>query len=212
MMMRKVARHEPHGFATWFRLRRLSPDTQPRCPSGAATLSRDDESGFSLIEVIVSLAIISLVSLAGFTLVDTLASLQSRIDARYDAIQELQLLLSDLSDDFAQADPASLTLASGTLKMRTQVCNASGTVSLSVVDRSFRRTSGECISGTSSYSEIETARFTVIDSERAEWDTWPTDEALHAQAVRVDIRMPDQPGALTGSIEGLFDMPDTYAK
>lgn len=211
-MMYKVAGHEPPGFATWVHLRRLSPDTQNTCPSGAATLSRDDESGFSLIEVIVSLAIVSLVSLAGFTLIDTLAGLQSRIDARYDAIQELQLMLSDLSEDFAQAEPASLTLASGTLQMRTQVCNATGTVSLSVVERSFRRTSDKCKSGTSSYSEIETARFTVIDAERAEWDTWPTDEALHARAVRIEIRMPDRPGALTGSIEGLFDLPDTFTK
>ena len=180
-----------------------APDT-----SGGA--ERGADCGFSLIEVIVSLAIVSLVSLAGFTLVDTLASLQSRIGARYDTLEDLQLILSDLTDDFAQADPASLSLGPAALTLHTQVCGAQGVITLSVSDGTLRRASEICQDGGTDLSPIESVRFTIIDSGMSEWTSWPADDALRARAVRVEIRLPPQPGALTGPVERLFDLPDGF--
>tara|TARA_R110001606_G_scaffold169449_1_gene314507 strand:+ start:12126 stop:12668 length:543 start_codon:yes stop_codon:yes gene_type:complete len=168
------------------------------------------DQGFSLIEVIVSLAIVSLVSLAGLTLVDTLASLQSRIGSRYDGLQDLQLILSDLTDDFAQADPASLTLDTGALTILTKVCGAKQQLTLAMVDGALRRKPEDCLNGATSVFPVSEVRFTIIDSGMTEWTSWPSDEALRPRAVRIDMRMPEQPGALTGTVQGLFDLPDAF--
>ncbi|KDA01875.1 PulJ/GspJ family protein [Hyphomonas oceanitis] len=210
-MTDRTGRRGLERVATCLWLRIAASDTTGGQDLDAGNRRLGADQGFSLIEVIVSLAIVSLVSLAGFTLVDTLAGLQSRIGSRYDRLQDLQVILSDLTDDFAQADPASLTLDTGALTILTQVCGARKPLTLAMEDGALRRKPDDCLNGATSFFPVSDVRFTVIDSGMTEWTRWPSDDALQPRAVRIEMRMPDQPGALTGTVQGLFELPDAFA-
>lgn len=59
-------------------------------------------AGFSLIELVVSLALFALISLAGISLVETVAGVQERTAGRADRLGELQRALFLITADFEQ--------------------------------------------------------------------------------------------------------------
>lgn len=73
------------------------PEAQtPPCGSAQAS------AGFTLIELMVSLALFALISLAGVGLVETVVGVQQRTDSRAERLAEVQRALHLITVDFAQ--------------------------------------------------------------------------------------------------------------
>lgn len=83
---------------------------------------RRPQAGFSLAEVLVSLMLVSAIGIAGLALLDSLASVQRRLDGRYQTISELDLFFSAVTTGLTEADPDSLDLSAGVLSFETQGC------------------------------------------------------------------------------------------
>ena len=73
-------------------------------PASAGTLSRTRESGFTLIEVMISLMIFGMLAAAGVALLSFSVRAQSATGAKLDDVQALNRLSSALSADLAQAE------------------------------------------------------------------------------------------------------------
>jgi len=73
------------------------------------TARRQPDAGFTLIEVLVALALFALRSGAGFAMLDQVLRTQSRTDGRLERLAGLQRAMYLLTDDFMQARGRSVT-------------------------------------------------------------------------------------------------------
>lgn len=72
------------------------------------TSKHHGEAGFTLVEVIVSVGLFGLISLAGFVLVDSILSVQSRTDGRLERLGNMQRAMVLITSDFEQVAAARL--------------------------------------------------------------------------------------------------------
>ena len=75
-----------------------------------AVQKRDPTAGFSLVEVLVALAIFALIGVAGFSMLDQVLRTQRLTEGRLERLAELQRAMYLLTLDFSQARSSSLTL------------------------------------------------------------------------------------------------------
>jgi len=61
------------------------------------------EAGFTLVEILVALALLALIAVAGLKLVDSLVSVQRRTDGRLERVAELDRALFLIDADFTQS-------------------------------------------------------------------------------------------------------------
>lgn len=169
-------------------------------------------AGFSLIEVIVSLALVSLVSLSGFTLVDALARAQDRLDRRYAQLEDIQIFLSDFSESLAATDPAQLRLTAGVLFVQSGACGRLAPIRYSAAAGKLGRSGSACPGADLSLGNIEHAAFEIIDADMTEWSSWPQEQgAPSAVAVRLDITFGPDAG-LPGTLTRIVDVPHALAQ
>jgi len=67
------------------------------------------EAGFTLIELIISLALFALIAMAGLSLVEALLNIQQRTSARLDRLAELQRAMYVLDNDLTQVSAGPVT-------------------------------------------------------------------------------------------------------
>lgn len=82
----------------WAKLRAPKPVTARRSPT----------AGFTLVEVLVALAIFALIGMAGFSMLDQVLRTQAQTDGRLERLAELQRAMHLMTLDFNQAISASL--------------------------------------------------------------------------------------------------------
>lgn len=74
---------------------------------------RTATAGFTLVEVLVALAIFALIGVAGFSMLDQVLRTQRLTDGRLERLAEMQRAMHMITLDFAQARGASLTARAG---------------------------------------------------------------------------------------------------
>ncbi len=163
------------------------------------------ESGFSLIEVLVSLALLSLAALSGFILIDSLSRVHTRLDERFARLEALQIFLADFSQDVSSAENVVLLAADGALTLGTRECN--GAIQYTVQLGTLVREVAGCPEYRFELRGIEDARFSVISAGMQTSTTWPleSDTALTARAVRLDLTFRERTPGL--SVHKLVDLP-----
>lgn len=75
------------------------------------------EAGFTLVEMLVALALFALVGLASFTLLDTVIRTRDRTDGRLEELAVLDRAMILLRRDLGQSDPGSHAIADGVLSL-----------------------------------------------------------------------------------------------
>ena len=75
----------------------------------AAAAEEVDDSGFTLIELIISLALFALISVAGLALVDSVLGVQGRTETRLDRLSDLQRAMLVISSDLEQVARGDMT-------------------------------------------------------------------------------------------------------
>lgn len=167
------------------------------------------ESGFSMIEVLVSLALLSLAAISGFILIDSLSRVHTRLDERFARLEALQILLADFSQDVSSAASVTLAPGSGPLTLGTHDCGRA--IQYTVQSGSLVREVPGCPEYRFELRGISEARFSVIGSGMQTETTWPTqgDTAPAARAVRIDLTFNERTPGL--NLHRIVDLPEGSA-
>lgn len=97
------------------------------------------EAGFTLVEMLVALALFALVGLASFTLLDTVIRTRDRTEGRLEAVATLDRALILFGRDLAQSDPGSHRIADGVLTLGLGTAGGPSELSYALVDDRLTR-------------------------------------------------------------------------
>lgn len=145
------------------------------------------QSGFSLIEVLVSLALLSLAALSGLILLESLTRTHTRLDERYVRLEQLQIFLADFSQDISSAETVSLQSGGASLALQTRTCN--GLIEYTMRAGTLVRDAPGCPEYRFELGGIAEARFSVIAESMQASAAFPSpdDPEPEPRAVRLDL-------------------------
>lgn len=86
----------------------------------------DDESGFTLIELMISLALFGLIALAGLGLVDALMRIRDRTDGRLERLAEVQRAMYVIDNDLTQLSSGPIEGDAATLSFNRPLAAEAG--------------------------------------------------------------------------------------
>ena len=165
----------------------------------------ESQKGFSLIEVLVSLALLSFAALSGFILIDSLSRVHTRLDERFARLEALQIFLADFSQDVSSAEKVAFLSSDGALTLETSECD--GSIQYKMHSGVLVRDVAGCPEHRFELSGLADARFSVISAGLQASPTWPPpgETALTAHAVRLDLTFGEQSAGL--NIQKVVDLP-----
>lgn len=160
----------------------MTEGTRARCglhDSGAA--------GFTLIEMLVALALFALISLAGVSLVDTIIGVQQRVEGRAERLAEVQRAVYLITADFEQ-------LTSGPVKDEAgvRIARASATGAYPV---SYRFASGALWRRTGDSERVLLPELASVSWRFLHDGAWTSEATIPAAASPVAVL----PGAASGA-------------
>lgn len=156
---------------------------------------RDPQSGITLIEMLVSLAIFSLIGLASFTVLDTLLKARLRTEGQLERIAQYDRALALFDYDVTQGAPGSLRLEGGEFAFQGRGQN---TYRYHYKDGAFMReisfldAPGDALSQ-SLVSDAVGAEFRILTGSGNWHDAWPvTGLEDPAVAIEMTLKLPAQ--------------------
>ncbi len=178
---------------------------------------RSGDSGFTLVEVLVALALFSLIGIAGFSLLSAVVGVQSRTDGRLDQLAALQRAMHLMTVDLEQVAAAPLTIENNATTIR-RFGAAGGSrpmiVRYDLDDGALRRTLS--LGGSAPDQQqrlipgVAAIKWSFFD--KGAWtDAWPPsgrDAAVSLpRAVALEIDLGPQGGGLAGSLRRIVRLP-----
>ena len=165
---------------------------------------RDAEAGLTLIEVLVALALFSLIGLAGFTMLDNILRVQSGTEGRLKRLGQIDRAMVVFSRDLQESDSASVRQDKSGVTMNrvgTGILSyqaTSGVFLRSLLRRDFNQ---EMIDG------VNSIRLRSLDSVGTWHDSWPVEQTqtlgliptLRAVELQLDLR--------EGTVSRIVDVP-----
>jgi general secretion pathway protein J len=162
------------------------------------------EAGFTLIEMIVALALFALISLAAFALVETVLSVQRRTDRRLDRIAELDRALYLVGSDFGSISDGPFLMGDA-VGMRRNAEGGQVLVGYALLGDTLMRSRGMAPRALISGVEAATWRFHRPDG----WQAVPARprEAGRADAVELSLRLAARDGVPGGTLRRVILLP-----
>ena len=147
------------------------------------------ESGFSLIEVLVSLALLSFAALSGFILIDAMSRVHTRLDERFAQLEALHVILSDFSQDVSSAETIDVLPDASALQIANGICG--GAITYSVEAGYLVRDVAACPEQRFELPGVASARFSVLRASTtlASTELPQTEATSRIAAVRLDISL-----------------------
>jgi general secretion pathway protein J len=170
--------------------------------------------GFTLIEVVISLALFALISIAGLALVDAIVRVDERTAGRLERLGQLHRAMYVLSRDLEQSSVGSLEESADGLRFERQpggLDQAGRAISYSLRAGSLFRIIGGEAAGTSQLlvSGVASTRWSFFLVGRGWENNIPVDERgqpLRPAAIAVDIIL-DGTAAPSGSLRRVVELP-----
>lgn len=172
-------------------------------------MTRHAEAGFTLVEVLVSLALFAIIAGAGLSVMDQILRTRSQTDGRLERLASLQRMMHLVTRDFSEAAPGTVRGDAATTTLGRQSETDHVTVTYSLVEGEMMRQVAQSRGGTvtqAMLTEVTGLRWQYLDEAGTWQDAWPNrpdpDAAdLHAVAMVVTL----QPGA--GELRRIVAVP-----
>lgn len=173
------------------------------------------EAGFTLIEVLIALVLFSLIGVAGFSLLNAIVGVQSRMDGRLERLSELQRAMHVITLDFQQVSGPSLaTRKDGSVVIRRNARSgprATLVVRYDLSDGVLRRSLslGAGQQAQTLITGVDKVRWSFYD--RGAWTAvWPPQQPGADQlpeAIAVDVTVRRIAGGLAGNLRRVVRLP-----
>lgn len=134
------------------------------------------EAGFSLIEIVIALGLLSLISLAGVGLVSSILQVKDRTAGRLEELGDLQRGFFLITSDFQQADGASINLTPSGVSADRTAGNGVTAVTYAVADgKMLRKLSRGGAPGVQQtlLANVKAARWRLLLRDGSWVETWP---------------------------------------
>lgn len=163
-----------------------------------------DQAGFTLIELMISLALFALISLAGIRMVESIAGISERTAGRADRLGELQRALFLVTADLEQAQ--ALPRRDGD---RIILLRASGAgpfpVAYSLRSNTLYRAAGG--SEQALIGDVEAARWRFLTRDGWVDQLSDAEDAPRPRAVEVVLQLAARPNRRRGTIRRVIELP-----
>lgn len=165
---------------------------------------RDAEAGLTLVEVLVALALFSLVGLAGFTMLDNILRVQSGTEGRLERLGQIDRAMTVFSRDLQESDSGSVRQdKTGVTMNRT----GTGVLSYQATSGVFLRSLSRRDFNQQMIDGVNSIRFRSLDSAGTWHDSWPIEQTqslgltpiLKAVELQLELR--------EGTVSRLVDVP-----
>lgn len=181
--------------------------------SGVVTGPSQQDAGFTLIEVVISLALFALISIGGLALIDAIIRVEERTSGRIERLGQLQRAMFMLTRDLEQISGGTLEEAEAGIRFERHAASREAGRAIRYTlrgDSLFREVGGTAPSGTSQLllSGVSSASWTFFFSGRGWLDELPAGEGdlvPQPAAVAIDILL--EGGAPSGSLRRVVELP-----
>lgn len=164
-----------------------------------ADAARDSEAGFTLIEMLVALALFALVGLASFAVLDTVIRTRERTEGRLDAVAQIDRALILFGRDVAQAGPEGLALEGGWLVLPQGPRRATGWgLEEGTLHRRAQDARGAVGVVQALVTPVADLGWRFLDTDGGWHETWPP-ERKAAPLAAVELRFEIAPGGPLGA-------------
>lgn len=166
-----------------------------------------DERGFTLIEVIIALALFGLIALAGVTLLGSVVRVQRGTEGRLERLAELQRTTAVLAGDFAAIADAPLAGNATAVDFARRTPDGARPIGYSIKDGALMRTLDRGARQQRVLGGVTAVRFAYYRRDAGWQAFWPPTALLAAQwpaAVAVDITLA---GARPRVLRRVVDLP-----
>ena len=164
-------------------------------------------AGFTLIEVIVSLLLFSLISLAGINLIETVLGVQNRTDGRADRVSQIDRALFLVSADFEQLTEGP-ERDGDTILLTRAGADRDHTITYRLADGSLHR----AVDGSDRVilNGLGTLGWRFFKTSGG-WNELPTtkEEPSRPRAVELTATLAQQPNAVSGPLRRIIALPAT---
>lgn len=179
--------------------------------------SRRAQSGFTLIEMLIALALFSLIGIAGFTLVSGILRVQERTEGRLERLAQLQRAMYLLTFDLEQVADGVIEFDGGGLSFRRSTAGRGPIlVRYDLADGALRRILSAEL-GTSRtqllIAGVGSLRWHFFARGTGWSDDWPPnrlDPGAVPNAVAADLTLVEEAGEPAGVLRRLVRLPDRF--
>lgn len=165
---------------------------------------RDGQAGLTLVEVLVSLALFSLIGLSGFAMLDTILRVRSGTEGRLERQAQIDRALVLFTRDLQEADTASIRQDSG---MLTVVRSGTGPISYESQTGALLRLLPRSDFEQQLIDNVLAMRLRSFDSTGAWHQEWPQEQTQtlgfppRLKAIELELDLPE------GTVSRLVDLP-----
>lgn len=163
---------------------------------------RNSQAGLTLIEVLVALALFSLVGLAGFSMLDTILRVQSGTEGRLERLAAIDRALVLFVRDVQESDPAAVKQDKDTLALLRV---GTGPVSYQMRSGLFIRSLPRSGFEQTLIDDVQAMQVRSLASNGIWHNAWPLDEAqvigLPPTLIAVEMTLDLREGRITRLVE-----------
>jgi general secretion pathway protein J len=167
---------------------------------------RNPAAGVTLIEMMIALALVALISMAGLAVLDQVLRTQRGTEGRLERLSEQQRAMQVILVDFAMASPRSLEVSAAAVSLKRSRIGGSlrlrYRLSGGILHREIADEGGKALADQAILTGVDAITWRFLTPENSWSDIWPVDPT-HALTIPANPRAIELVIALQGNPGGL---------